>query len=392
MTVRLAPSADVDDRATALEPDVIHAHDFRAIGVAVRAKWRAQAAGRRVGVVYDAHEHVPGLIRNKEFVLSNDAHVAEYIPHVDAVVTVSSQLADELKRHYRLQTIPSVVLNVPMADVDPPWPVPDIRERLGLAADVPLIVHSGSIAPERGIGLVVRALPHIPELPGRPTSAAQTTLSRIMTTLDANLLGAVHGGVIMKMVDDVAGAVAQRHSAGPAVMASGRDGLPRAPFAHAHACRAMLAGPKPTPGALDIGCMGRTGRSNVSGQGALRHRTDAVRAQEIPVHSRERLGGDLVQSPLTVEGLDYGHPTSEPVPKTVCHGSVVGDDPPRVSGVLVLQLSARGDLARARTNACRYRSQILRRVVQPWHFSALQAGLAHWPWLQHGGRAGHARG
>jgi hypothetical protein len=230
MTVRLAPAADVDDRATALEPDVIHAHDFRAIGVAVRAKWRAQAAGRRVGVVYDAHEHVPGLIRNKEFVLSNDAHVAEYIPHVDAVVTVSSQLADELKRHYRLQTIPSVVLNVPMADVDPPWPVPDIRERLGLAADVPLIVHSGSIAPERGIGLVVRALPHIPELPGRPTSAAQTTLSRIMTTLDANLLGAVHGGVIMKMVDDVAGAVAQRHSAGPAVTASGRDGLPRAPL------------------------------------------------------------------------------------------------------------------------------------------------------------------
>ena len=148
----------------ALEPDVIHAHDFRAIGVAVRAKWRAQAVGRSVGVVYDAHEHVPGLIRNKEFVLSNDAHVAEYIPHVDAVVTVSAQLADELKRHYRLQTIPAVVLNVPMADVDLPWPVPDIRERLGLAADVPLIVHSGSIAPERGIGLVVRALPHIPEL------------------------------------------------------------------------------------------------------------------------------------------------------------------------------------------------------------------------------------
>ena len=58
------------------------------------------------------------------------------------------------------------------------------------------------------------------ELPGRPTSAAQTTLSRIMTTLDANLLGAVHGGVIMKMVDEVAGAVAQRHSGGPAVTAS----------------------------------------------------------------------------------------------------------------------------------------------------------------------------
>jgi acyl-CoA hydrolase len=53
-----------------------------------------------------------------------------------------------------------------------------------------------------------------------PTSAAQTTLSRIMTTLDTNLLGTVHGGVIMKLVDEVAGAVAQRHSGGPAVTAS----------------------------------------------------------------------------------------------------------------------------------------------------------------------------
>ena len=36
---------------------------------------------------------------------------------------------------------------------------------------------------------------------------------------DANLLGNVHGGVIMKLVDSTAGAVAQRHSGGPAVTA-----------------------------------------------------------------------------------------------------------------------------------------------------------------------------
>ncbi len=57
-------------------------------------------------------------------------------------------------------------------------------------------------------------------LEGRPTSAAETSLSRIMTALDANLLGTVHGGVVMKLVDDVAGAVAQRHSGGPAVTAT----------------------------------------------------------------------------------------------------------------------------------------------------------------------------
>ncbi|MFH0244077.1 acyl-CoA thioesterase [Streptomyces sp. HK10] len=63
-----------------------------------------------------------------------------------------------------------------------------------------------------------QATPH--ELPGKPTAASRTTLSHIMTGNDTNLLGTVHGGVIMKLVDDAAGAVAGRHSAGPAVTAS----------------------------------------------------------------------------------------------------------------------------------------------------------------------------
>ncbi|CAN5231024.1 acyl-CoA thioesterase [soil metagenome] len=35
-----------------------------------------------------------------------------------------------------------------------------------------------------------------------------------------NLLGSVHGGVVMQLVDSTAGAVAQRHSGGPAVTAA----------------------------------------------------------------------------------------------------------------------------------------------------------------------------
>ncbi|WP_020137923.1 acyl-CoA thioesterase [Streptomyces sp. 351MFTsu5.1] len=62
--------------------------------------------------------------------------------------------------------------------------------------------------------------PEAPEIPGKPTSASRTTLSHIMTQADTNLLGTVHGGVIMKLVDDAAGAVAGRHSGGPAVTAS----------------------------------------------------------------------------------------------------------------------------------------------------------------------------
>lgn len=56
--------------------------------------------------------------------------------------------------------------------------------------------------------------------PGKPTSYSRVTLSRIMTAVDVNLYGTVHGGVLMKFVDDVAGAAAARHSGGPAVTAA----------------------------------------------------------------------------------------------------------------------------------------------------------------------------
>ncbi|HEU5426720.1 MAG TPA: acyl-CoA thioesterase [Actinocrinis sp.] len=59
--------------------------------------------------------------------------------------------------------------------------------------------------------------PH--QLPGKPVSETRISLSRVMTQLDVNLLGNVHGGVMMKLVDDVAGLVATRHSGGPAVTA-----------------------------------------------------------------------------------------------------------------------------------------------------------------------------
>lgn len=68
-------------------------------------------------------------------------------------------------------------------------------------------------------GRVVRLRRVTTELVGKPTSISATTLSQIMTAAETNLYGTVHGGVIMKFVDDVAGACAGRHSGGPAVTA-----------------------------------------------------------------------------------------------------------------------------------------------------------------------------
>ena len=49
---------------------------------------------------------------------------------------------------------------------------------------------------------------------------SQVVLSRLMGIEDANLAGFVHGGVIMKLVDDAAGLAAIRHSRGPVVTAA----------------------------------------------------------------------------------------------------------------------------------------------------------------------------
>jgi acyl-CoA hydrolase len=69
-------------------------------------------------------------------------------------------------------------------------------------------------------GAMDQGISGVSDIPGKLISASRTTLSHIMTHGDVNLLGTVHGGVIMKLVDDAAGAVAGRHSGGPAVTAA----------------------------------------------------------------------------------------------------------------------------------------------------------------------------
>jgi acyl-CoA hydrolase len=56
-----------------------------------------------------------------------------------------------------------------------------------------------------------------------PPSHARVSLAVLMDGKSANLLGNVHGGEIMKLADSTAGAVAQRHSDGPAVTAAVDD-------------------------------------------------------------------------------------------------------------------------------------------------------------------------
>ena len=54
----------------------------------------------------------------------------------------------------------------------------------------------------------------------RPASYSRVSLGMMAQPSEANLLGNVHGGEIMKLADSTAGAVAHRHSGGPAVTAA----------------------------------------------------------------------------------------------------------------------------------------------------------------------------
>ena len=53
-----------------------------------------------------------------------------------------------------------------------------------------------------------------------PASFGRVSLTLLAGQVHVNLLGNVHGGEVMRLVDSTAGAVAQRHSGGPAVTAA----------------------------------------------------------------------------------------------------------------------------------------------------------------------------
>lgn len=53
--------------------------------------------------------------------------------------------------------------------------------------------------------------------PSKTIAQSRFTLSHLMGPQDANILGNVHGGVIMKLVDEAGALVAMRHAAGPVV-------------------------------------------------------------------------------------------------------------------------------------------------------------------------------
>lgn len=149
-----------------LRPDLIHANDFRMLGVGARAKARARAKGRTIRLVWDAHEFLPGIKpwdSHPRWHPAQMAHEREYAHHADAVVTVSERLADLLIERHGLSERPTVVLNAPGAAAaadDARDEAPNVRKLCGVG-EVPLVIYSGVAAPQRGLDVMIEALPHL---------------------------------------------------------------------------------------------------------------------------------------------------------------------------------------------------------------------------------------
>lgn len=163
-----------------LRPDLIHANDFRMLGVGARAARRARARRRPVKLVWDAHEFLPGTKPwddHPRWHPAQCAHEREYAHCADAVVTVSEALAELLVEEHGLPERPAVVLNAPEAAGPAEGDAcPDLRELCGIGPDVPLVVYSGAAIRQRGLDIMIDALRmlnevHVAFVVPRPTAS-----------------------------------------------------------------------------------------------------------------------------------------------------------------------------------------------------------------------------
>ena len=147
-----------------LKPDLIHANDFRMLGVGARAKLRARAAGRPTKLVWDSHEYLPGMNpwnSHPRWHKAMIAHEAEFAPYADAVTTVSEMMCELLVAEHGLTETPAIVRNAPTVGPNPDDPGPGVREVCGIGPDVPLLLYVGVMTPARGVDTLVQALPQL---------------------------------------------------------------------------------------------------------------------------------------------------------------------------------------------------------------------------------------
>ena len=143
-------------------PDVVHAHDYTALPIAGAIVEALRAEGKKVELVYDAHEYVPGVPHLTEpMVKMYSAEERKFSAISASVLSVSEGMSDLLIPHLNLSVRPEIVANDPLVAGAMPASR-NLRQDCGIRPDVPLMVYSGAVAPQRGVQTAAEALRQLP--------------------------------------------------------------------------------------------------------------------------------------------------------------------------------------------------------------------------------------
>ena len=145
-------------------PDVIHAHDYTALPIATEITEQLRAQGKKVSLIYDAHEYVPGVSHLTK-PLANAYTKAERagVKVADAVLSVSEPMSDLLMPHLQIKKRPIIVANDPLV-AGQQKAKRNLRKECGLDKKTPLLVYSGAVAPQRGVSTAIEALRKMPNV------------------------------------------------------------------------------------------------------------------------------------------------------------------------------------------------------------------------------------
>ena len=150
--------------ATEFSPDVIHAHDYTALPIATELTQLLRAQGKKVYLVYDAHEYVPGVSHlTKPLVNAYTKAERAGVKISDAVLSVSEPMSDLLMPHLHIKKRPIIVANDPLV-AGQQKAKRNLRKECGLDKKTPLLVYSGAVAPQRGISTAIKALRKMPNV------------------------------------------------------------------------------------------------------------------------------------------------------------------------------------------------------------------------------------
>ncbi len=135
--------------------DIYHAHDVSGLLPCYIA-----ASLRRKPLIFDSHELPLGYMSiRSRWLLALLAHLlAHSVPHCAEVITVSSPIAQEISKRYRVPRV-SLIRNVPAyRDV----PKGDrLRQHIGLSPETRLVLYQGGLLHNRSLDKLVRAAPFL---------------------------------------------------------------------------------------------------------------------------------------------------------------------------------------------------------------------------------------